>query len=357
MAPADDNVSTPLITVLITTHNYGQFIEQAINSVLSQDFPLEQVEVLVVDDGSTDDTSERVKKYGSRIEYFYKPNGGQASALNFGFAHARGEIVALLDADDLFLPGKLARIAEAFQRDAAIGMVYHHRLEWDVKTNERRTVTPYLFSGDLRSSPEQFISYPVLPASCISFRRRDVNPLLPVPETIRMLGDAYLVILLPLISPVLALSEPLTCYRIHPSNSYYADEQEMSPQARNARGKLVLTLLDAVLKWATDNQGTKKQRHVRFFLNRWVLEFQSNRFNVDPPGRWHAFLFLLRQNYFFSSLQTWRFTAFNYLAALSGLVLEYCKAQAWRDKMLGRTQRWLGKFSRATTTNGEVRRP
>src|SRR6266436_367397 len=84
-----------LITVLITTHNYGHFIEHAIDSVLSQDFPLEQVQILVVDDGSIDDTRDRVKKYGSRVEYFYKPNGGQASALNFGFAHARGEIGGL----------------------------------------------------------------------------------------------------------------------------------------------------------------------------------------------------------------------------------------------------------------------
>src|SRR5580692_197518 len=105
----------PLITVLIDTYNYGRFIEEAINSVFSQDFSMERVQVLVVDDGSTDDTAERVKKYGSRIEYFYKPNGGQGTALNEGFALARGEIVVLLDADDYFLPGKLRRVAEEFQ--------------------------------------------------------------------------------------------------------------------------------------------------------------------------------------------------------------------------------------------------
>src|SRR5271170_5646108 len=102
-------MSTPVITVLIIAYNYGRFVEEAIDSVLAQDFPLDNVEIIVVDDGSTDDTAERVGKYGSKIQYFHKSNGGQASALNLGFAKARGEIVVLLDADDLFLPGKLAR--------------------------------------------------------------------------------------------------------------------------------------------------------------------------------------------------------------------------------------------------------
>src|SRR5437899_2145170 len=131
-------MSSPLVSVLITTHNYGRFIEEAIDSVLSQDFPRDQMEVVVVDDGSTDDTSEHVRKYGSSIRYFYKPNGGQASALNLGFANARGEIISLLDADDFFLPAKLARVAEAFQRDPPLGMFYHPFLEFDMQTNERR---------------------------------------------------------------------------------------------------------------------------------------------------------------------------------------------------------------------------
>src|SRR5262249_10020117 len=120
----------PYVTVLITTYNYGRFIEQAIESVLSQVYPADRVQIVVVDDGSTDDTWEVVKKYGSRIEYYLKENGGQATALNLGFEKANGEIVALLDADDLFLPEKLRRIGEAFERDLRLGMVYHQTREW-----------------------------------------------------------------------------------------------------------------------------------------------------------------------------------------------------------------------------------
>ncbi|MGC1491253.1 MAG: glycosyltransferase family A protein, partial [Candidatus Acidiferrum sp.] len=85
-------MSALLITVLITAHNYGQFIEESIDSVLAQEFPPDQLEILVVDDGSTDDTAERAKKYGSSITYLYKENGGQASALNYGLERACGEI-------------------------------------------------------------------------------------------------------------------------------------------------------------------------------------------------------------------------------------------------------------------------
>src|ERR1700687_5273333 len=86
--------SRPYVTALIDTYNQGSFIEEAIDSVLAQDFPADQMEILVVDDGSADDTRERMKKYSDRVRYIYKENGGQASALNRGFAESQGEIVA-----------------------------------------------------------------------------------------------------------------------------------------------------------------------------------------------------------------------------------------------------------------------
>jgi glycosyltransferase involved in cell wall biosynthesis len=106
----------PLVTVLIDAYNYGRYVEEAIRSVLEQEFPVEQREILVVDDGSTDDTEERVRKFGDEVTYLRKSNGGQASAFNFGLARARGKIVVFLDADDYWLPGKLRRIAEEFER-------------------------------------------------------------------------------------------------------------------------------------------------------------------------------------------------------------------------------------------------
>lgn len=325
--------ATPFITVLINTHNYGHFVEEAIDSVLSQDFALDQVEILVVDDGSTDDTPERVKKYGSLIRYLYKQNGGQASALNVGLANARGEIVVLLDADDLFLPRKLALVAAAFRQNPNLGMVYHPLLEWNVETNERRDRGLPLISGDARVAPDQFSYYVPHPTSCISLRRAFLAPLLPIPETIRMLADCYLVQLIPLFAPILALPEPLVLYRIHGGNNCYSDPQRMSIETRKVRLREVQILFNAMRRWLADNGYRKGQVPVRFFLDRWFHHEKGEEFLIKPPGRLRYFWFILRENYARSPGQRWKVTAVNYVTSLLALVLGYKRAyvmQEWR---------------------------
>ena len=89
------------ISVLIDTFNHQRFIERAIDSVFSQrDVDQSQMEVIVVDDGSTDATPAILERYGARIRVHRKPNGGQATAFNEGMRLCSGDIVALLDGDD-----------------------------------------------------------------------------------------------------------------------------------------------------------------------------------------------------------------------------------------------------------------
>src|SRR5437879_8981455 len=105
-------MSSPLVTVLIDTYNHERFIEQAIVSALEQDFPTSEREILVVDDGSTDNTPALVRKFGPQVRYLRKANGGQASAFNVGIPEARGEIVAFLDGDDWWAKHKLSTVLE-----------------------------------------------------------------------------------------------------------------------------------------------------------------------------------------------------------------------------------------------------
>ena len=104
------------VSVLIDSYNYGHYIEETIESVFSQTYPQEKIEIIVVDDGSSDDTSQRLEKYKDRIKFIEKENGGQASAFNTAFQHSIGDIVFLLDSDDIFYPDKIQEVCDTYEK-------------------------------------------------------------------------------------------------------------------------------------------------------------------------------------------------------------------------------------------------
>jgi glycosyltransferase involved in cell wall biosynthesis len=321
-------VKPPIVTVLIDTYNYGRFIEKAIDSVLCQDFPIDNAEIVVVDDGSTDDTAQRVQKFGSRIRYFHKQNGGQASALNLGFQNARGEIIALLDADDYFLPSKLGRIVEEFTRHPETGMIYHARLELDVKHDalvEQRLAAPV--SGFLLDDPRSLAAYEIFPTSCLVFRRHIAERLFPIPECIRLQADVFLCLLAAVIAPVLAVPEPLAVYRMHGQNQFHADEEDLSIERKRRRMDMNRTIMKAARNWATRHRHELKVRATRLFLARWSFLFESEHLRTEPPDRLAFFWHVIQENYFCSFEQTWKLTAYNYLAAISALFFGYSRRQ------------------------------
>ena len=335
-------MTRPLITVLITTYNYGQFIEESIDSVFAQEFPADQIEVLVVDDGSTDDTSERVMKYGSRISYLYKPNGGQASALNLGFANAHGEIVSLLDADDFFAPTKLARIAEAFERDRSLGLVYHRAKEWNAETGESYGDHFISISGDLRQHPERLALYTPQPTTCVSFRRSVLAPLLPIPEDIRMNADCFLVALVPFLAPVLAIAEFLSVYRIHGRNSFYVEDEHVPPDVRSKRLLTWQTVIAEMRAWLAIHNYSKDSPAVRSLIERWDSLIDREAFALAPPGRVDYFRYLLRSYRHRVPLMTRRLMLLNYLDAFAALVVGYRnfpRWTKWRESLLHRVTR------------------
>ncbi|HWK51423.1 MAG TPA: glycosyltransferase family A protein [Steroidobacter sp.] len=98
-------MSTPLVSVIIPTYNRAALLCEAIDTVLAQSY--QNTEIIVIDDGSTDDTTAAVQQYGDRIRYTRRPNAGVNAARNLGIKQARGEYLALLDSDDLWAPHKL----------------------------------------------------------------------------------------------------------------------------------------------------------------------------------------------------------------------------------------------------------
>ena len=133
--------SKPLISVVIPTYNCDRYIVQAVESVLIQKDC--QYEVVVIDDGSTDYTQDVLESYRDRIRYIKQVNQGVAAARNHGIAEARGNLVAFLDADDYFLPGKLAAQAAIFARNPDLGIVHSGWQRVDSQGNKILDVRPW----------------------------------------------------------------------------------------------------------------------------------------------------------------------------------------------------------------------
>ena len=212
-------MSEPQVSVIIDTYNYGRYVEEAIDSVLAQDFPPDEMEILVVDDGSTDDTAERVTKYGTRVQYFQKPNGGQGSAFNFGLARARGKIIAFLDGDDDWVPDRLSTVVAEFEKHPEAGMVYHPLREYHVETGQFREAQFAIISGFVPASLADVARFDGIMTTS-SFRREIIDKLLPVPETLRIQADAYLGNLAIFLAPVVGIDRALGVYRLHGKNLY-----------------------------------------------------------------------------------------------------------------------------------------
>lgn len=136
----------PRVTTIIPCHNDARWVGRAIESALTQTY--RDHEVLVVDDGSSDDTPAVLARYEARARLMRQPNRGVAAARNTGIAHATGEFLAFLDADDVFAPDKVARQVAVLEQDARAGLIYTDVWETPSHGAARRRVTPRRFPPD-----------------------------------------------------------------------------------------------------------------------------------------------------------------------------------------------------------------
>ncbi len=316
-------MNAPFVTVLIDAYNYGLYVEQAVESVLAQEFPVEQREIVVVDDGSTDDTAERLKKYSDAIRYLPKPNGGQASAFNFGFAAARGEIIATLDADDVWLPSKLRRICETFAQNPNAGMVYHRAHLW--RGGEQLEEDSYFaeVSGRVPESRASLLKYAMVGTSCLAFRRSILNALLPVPEALRSQADAYLTALFIFLAPVVAVPEFLAKYRLHGANLFQAAENGTARGAVEHRMAIRAELLTAIRKWLEANGKSLSPVDLQAYLAQWRKAQETDSFKLRKPSRWRYFRHLAEFPRIYREIMSPRHYAYLYVRAFGALFLGY----------------------------------
>ncbi|MEM9508203.1 MAG: glycosyltransferase [Cyanobacteria bacterium P01_E01_bin.35] len=208
----------PTVSVIIPAYNCDRYIVQAVESVLHQEKC--SYEIIVIDDGSTDATENVLEPYRDRIHYIRQENQGVAAARNHGIETAQANFVAFLDADDYFLPGKLARQAEILLKRADLGIVHSGWQRVDPQGNKLLDVCPWEQIPELNL--ENWLRWkPVLP-SAMMFRREwlqyvgGFDPRFPPAE------DTNLVLKLALKGCKTAwLREITVCYRQHESSAMH----------------------------------------------------------------------------------------------------------------------------------------
>lgn len=216
-----------MISIIIDNYNYGQFLSAAIDSALSQTGMEDgDVEVIVVDDGSTDHSREIIAGYGGRVSPVFKVNGGQASAFNAGFAVCRGDIVIFLDADDMLLPHAARSMRDAFAHNPRLSKVMVRMDVIDAGGSKTGAVKPLphapLMVGDVRrytlAGPGDTVW---LPTSGNAFSARVLRQIMPIPEApFRKCGDYHLCHVSTLYGEVAFLDDVGAQYRVHGANSF-----------------------------------------------------------------------------------------------------------------------------------------
>jgi glycosyltransferase involved in cell wall biosynthesis len=237
----------PAVTVLIDTYNHERFIEEAIVSVLAQDFPATDTEILVVDDGSTDRTPEIVRKFEPRVRLLRKENGGQASAFNAGIPEARGEIVAFLDGDDWWAPNKLSRVMETINADPSLGIVGNGivMVQLDGSTQSEVLRENFRFQANTVEGARLFrLRKSFLGTSRMTIRRDLLRRIGPVPEILRVEADEYLFTLAAVLLPAAILPDAVTYYRYHDANGF---QMSVPDPVRLRKKQIVLDSLAKML--------------------------------------------------------------------------------------------------------------
>jgi hypothetical protein len=222
-APPLRHKTHKLISVLIANYNYGLFVGAAIESVLRQSYG--NFEIVVCDDGSTDDSRDVIRDYADRypslVRFIAKENDGVASALNAAYAASRGDIVSLLDADDLFAATKLQRVVQVFETTDA-GLVVNRMMKMR-NDGEVTGLIPQFGRLDRGWLREKLLDtgghWSFAPASGISLSRACAEHVFPIPEELfKTEADSYVYTQAPLYSNVAAIDEPLSALRLHGNN-------------------------------------------------------------------------------------------------------------------------------------------
>jgi glycosyltransferase involved in cell wall biosynthesis len=213
----DSDEAVGLVSVVIPNFNYARYVAQAIESALALDWP--DVEIIVVDDGSTDDSREVLARYQDRATIVHQENGGQIAACNTGFARSRGNVVVFLDSDDVLHPSVIREAASVWR--SGLSKVQFQMRVIDAEGRPTGAFLPQFRVVPTSEDVQQWVmtaaSYPTPPGSGNVYSRRYLKKIFPLSGEDRA-ADSYCLAAAPHLGDVVTVAKPLVDYRVHGSN-------------------------------------------------------------------------------------------------------------------------------------------
>lgn len=326
-----DRMTKPLVSVLIDTHNHEKYIEQAVVSALEQDFPADDYEIVVVDDGSTDRTPEIVRKFAPRVRLLRKKNGGQASAFNAAVPELRGEMVSFLDGDDWFAPGKLRAAMEALEVNPQAAAAGHGHYEVREGCGEMTTFIPRGRLMNLATpgtAREAFVAWRCTLPGALTVRRKVLETCMPIEEELTFCADAPIAVTA-MAMGVQIVEKPLFYYRVHATNLFAVGQEDA---AKLRRRHEMLERVYHITKRRLVRLGVSREAMAPVIEPPWI---EACRFNLGRDGgsRLKTFRTEMSSFRFECENPSLRYKAFKYLlVGTATLVLsprQFYKAREW----------------------------
>lgn len=333
-SPPSNPSRSPLVSVLIDTYNQAHFLEQAITSVLEQGLSPSELEILVVDDGSTDNTASLVAKFAPRVRYLPKKNAGQISAYNFAVPETHAPIVAFLDADDWWAKEKLKIVLGIFEKDPAANAVGHGFIEFHDQTRTEVSCLPGSdYRLDLSSQKSARFAHSgrrFLGTSKLSVRRTVLEKLGTLPDDLVFFDGPVHLCALACGSAVI-LNQPLAFYRVHGQNLY--ESAHPDPQILRRKCQIIdaqMRFLPQVLASAGASPSA-----ISAVLEPQQLDRERMRIDLEGGWPWQAFNLEVRRFRASYTEHSLSYGIFKWLALTPALLMppkSFYRLREWYSK-------------------------
>lgn len=206
----------PKLSIITPSYNQGQYIRQTIDSVLGQNYP--NLEYIVMDGGSTDDTLEILRSYGDRLKWISTRDEGQSDAINKGFQMATGEIMAFINSDDYYTQGVFEAVARAFMDRSCLWLTGDYRIEAQSSQWIHNAIIVYKRFLRKMSSKNMIFVMNFIAQPSTFWRRELWERIGPLDKTIHYVMDYDFWLRAYGVAPPLILDQTLSSFRIHKSS-------------------------------------------------------------------------------------------------------------------------------------------